>query len=49
VHLNADKLPEGFPQRVEYADNLWLPCLALAAQTVALLGLTAGLLRRKEA
>ncbi len=49
VHLGAHQLPEGFPQHVEYEDNLWLPCLALVAQTVVLLGLTAWFLRRKEA
>jgi hypothetical protein len=49
VHLNADKLPKGYPQRVDYTDNLWLPCLALDAQAVVLLGLTAWFLRRKAA
>jgi ABC-type multidrug transport system ATPase subunit len=48
VHLNANRLPEGFPQHVEYADNLWLPCLALVVQMVALLGLTSWFLRRKD-
>ena len=49
VHLNANRLPEGFPQRVEYADNVWVPCLALVVQMVVLLGLTAWFLKRKEA
>jgi ABC-type multidrug transport system ATPase subunit len=48
VHLGATKLPEGFPQHVDYADSLWLPFFALVAQTVLLLGLTGWFLRRKE-
>jgi ABC-type multidrug transport system ATPase subunit/ABC-type multidrug transport system permease subunit len=49
VHLGADQLPENFPGRVDYADGLWLPCLALAGMTVVLLAITFWALRRKEA
>jgi hypothetical protein len=49
VHLNADQLPDNFPGHVPYSNNVWLPCLALGAQTVVLLCLTAWFLRRKEA
>jgi hypothetical protein len=49
VHLGANTLPAAFPGHVDYPDNLTLPCVALAAQTIVLLTLTAWALRRKEA
>jgi hypothetical protein len=49
VHRGAQHLPEGFPGHVRYGDGAALPCLALLAQTVVLLVLTAWFLRRKEA
>ena len=49
AHLGANQLPDTFPGRVDYADDLWLPCAALAVQTVVLLALTFWSLRRKEA
>jgi ABC-type multidrug transport system ATPase subunit len=49
VHLGADKLPRGFPGHVDYLDGVALPCLALVAQTVVMLVLTAWFLRRKDA
>jgi hypothetical protein len=48
VHLGTSKLPELFPGHTNYSDNIWLPCQALALQTIVLLGLTAVLLRRKD-
>ncbi len=29
VHLGANQLPDAIPSRVDYGDNLWLPCAAL--------------------
>jgi ABC-type multidrug transport system ATPase subunit len=49
VHRGAQELPAYFPGHVDYPDGLTVPCLALAAQTLVLLALTAWLLRRKEA
>ncbi|HVS35533.1 MAG TPA: ATP-binding cassette domain-containing protein [Gemmataceae bacterium] len=49
VHLGANQLPEAFPGRVDYADGVGLPCLALAAMTFVLLALTYGFLHRKTA
>jgi ABC-type multidrug transport system ATPase subunit len=49
VHLGANQLPETFAGRVDYADEVWLPCAALAGMTAVLLGLTFWFLRRKEA
>jgi len=40
--------PEIFPGRVNYADTLWIPCLALAIQTGVLLLLTARFMRTKD-
>src|SRR5205085_9423067 len=45
AHLNADKLPEGFPGRVPWHDELALPCQALLAQFVVLMLLTWWFLR----
>jgi ABC transport system ATP-binding/permease protein len=49
VHLGANQLPEAFAGRVDYADGLGLPCVALLGMTAVLLGLTFWFLRRKEA
>jgi ABC-type multidrug transport system ATPase subunit len=49
VHLGASTLPPAFPGHVDYADGLTLPCIALAAQTFVMLGLTAWALWRKVA
>jgi hypothetical protein len=49
VHLGASALPKGFPGHTSYADGVALPCLALLAQTVVLLLVTAWFLRRKDA
>jgi ABC-type multidrug transport system ATPase subunit len=49
VHLGAGSLPPAFPGHVDYADGLALPCIALAAQTFVMLGVTAWALWRKEA
>ncbi len=40
VHLGANQLPETFPGRVDYLDELGLPCAALVGMTVVLLALT---------
>ena len=49
VHLGANQLPDSFSARVDYPDELGLPCMALIGMTVVLLGLTWWFLRRKEA
>ena len=50
IRLGANKIvPDWSPVHVPFEDGTLLPCLALAAQTVALLGLTAWFLRRKDA
>ncbi len=49
VHLRANVLPDMFPGRVDYLDEIGLPCLALAGMTVVLLAMTAWFLHRKEA
>jgi hypothetical protein len=41
-------LPPDFHFAMNYDDNLWMPCVALAAQAVVLLGLTAVVLRRRD-
>jgi ABC-type multidrug transport system ATPase subunit len=48
VHLSAQELPRGFPGRVDYADNVALPCEALLAQCAALMVLTWWFMRRKD-
>jgi len=49
VHLGAKDLPAYFPGRVDYVDNVWVPCQALLIQMVVMLLLTAWFLRRKDA
>jgi hypothetical protein len=49
THLGAHALPRAFPGHAPYADDALLPCLALAAQTVVMLGVTWVFLRRKGA
>jgi hypothetical protein len=49
IHLGANQLPEGFPGRVSYTDNLAFPCEAMLIQMVVLLLLTAWFMRQKDA
>jgi hypothetical protein len=49
IHLGAGNLPKAFPGHTDYADGVALPCLALLAQMVVLLLVTAWFLRRKDA
>ncbi len=50
VRLGAhDLVPPKFPGHVPYEDGVALPCAALAAQALIMLGLTAWFLRRKDA
>ncbi len=49
VHLGANQLPETFPGRVDYVDEIGLPCAALIGMTAVLLALTFWALRSKEA
>src|SRR5262249_23455517 len=49
AHLNADKLPIGFPGRVPWTDDLVRPCQALIAQFLVLMLLTWWFLRQKSA
>jgi ABC-type multidrug transport system ATPase subunit len=48
VRTGETSLPPDFPWYANYDDSLWLPCAALALQTLALLALTAWFLRRKD-
>ena len=48
VHRGAGTLPALFPGHAPHPDDTTLPCLALLAQTAALLLFTAWSLRRKD-
>ena len=48
VRTGETALPRDLPAHMDYDDNLWLPALALTAQTLILLGLAAWSLRRKD-
>jgi ABC transport system ATP-binding/permease protein len=46
IRTGETDLPEGFPWHMDYNDNIWLACAAMLAQLLALLLVTAWLLRR---
>jgi ABC-type multidrug transport system ATPase subunit len=48
VHLQPANLPRGFPGVASYPAGVGWPCVALAAQMILLLVLTAWFLRRKD-
>jgi hypothetical protein len=49
VHRGCTQFPKDFPAYMDYDDSVWIVCVALAAQMVVLLALTAWFLRRKDA
>ena len=48
VHRGCTTFPKDFPAHMDYDDSVWIVCVALVAQIVVLLGLTAWFLRRKD-
>ncbi len=49
IRLGETELPKDMYYHMDYDDNLWVACSALAAQIVVLLLLTAWFLKRKDA
>ena len=48
VHRGTTSLPPDVPVAMNYNDNVWFACAALALQTAIMLGLAAWFLRRKD-
>jgi ABC transport system ATP-binding/permease protein len=48
VHRGTTSLPPDVPAAMNYNDNVWVACAALALQTAIMLGLAAWFLRRKD-
>src|SRR5262249_22199550 len=48
VHRGTTSTPADVPAAINYNDNVWVACAALAIQTAIMLGLAAWFLRRKD-
>src|SRR5262249_59121547 len=48
THLGSQAMPESYPFHMNYEDSVLGPCLAMVAQMVGMLLLTAWFLRRKD-
>jgi ABC-type multidrug transport system ATPase subunit len=48
IHQGATRLPPELPMHMDYDERVWIPCVALLAQTVLLLVLTGWFLWRKD-